>query len=108
MMIVSFALNQTRPMPVVVAIGQVASIAATLLAFVVVLTALPDSNWSTFLFGVLLTLRGARFAVVESASLDVAYTVALAAVCSAACALIVVRQPGLLQRQFAVFCALSI
>jgi len=106
-LIVSFALNQVRPMPVVMAIGQLASISATLIAIVVILTALPNSIWPAMLFAILLVLRGSRFAVVESTTLDVVYTVALAAVSSAAGGLIVVRQPGLLQRQFAIFCALS-
>lgn len=115
LMIVSFALNQVRPlslimpaMPAVLAAGQLTAIITLLLAFTILFLALPGSVWPAFVLGALLILRGVRLAVIEPGLFDVAYTVVLGIVTSGAGALIVARRPGLLQRQFAWFCLLSL
>lgn len=108
LMVASFTLAQYRPMPLVMAAGQAASLASLLVALALLVTALPDSVWPFALSGILLVLRGARFAAVDSTLLLVAYTAVGACIFSAAGALIVSRRPGLLQRQITLLCAVSI
>lgn len=104
----AFAQARTPPMPIVLAIGQAASLLAIALSIVLIVRALPGSIWPATLIGVLMALGGVRFAVVESTVIDGAYAAAVVVLVSAASALIVVRRPGLQQRQFAIFCAISV
>jgi hypothetical protein len=111
----SFALAQVRSdamLPVVarlaLAAGQGLSIVAILVALAYILAARPDRTWPIALVALVFLTRGFRFAAGESARLDGIYTVCLAAASSAAGALVLLNHPGLVRRQFAVFCALSI
>lgn len=115
LLLVSFAFAQVRPMPasagiaqMALAAGQMASIATMLVAMTVILTSLPDRSWPLVLVGLVFIARGLRFGAGDSVTLDGIYTVFLAATSSAAGALVLLTHPGLLRRQFAVFCALSI
>jgi hypothetical protein len=105
--IISLIFSQARPTALAVAVGQVASVLTILSTLVVVLAALPNSVWPAVLMGGLFILRGARLGVIDSAFLEAAYVAALAVLNSAAGALVVVRRPGLVRRQFAVFWAMS-
>jgi hypothetical protein len=105
--LVSYIFGQVRPTALLNAIGQISSILTILTSVTVLLTTLPNSLWPGFFLGGILILRGARFAAIDSTFLYLAYTVALAAWSSAAGALIVIRRPGLVERQFAYFWAFS-
>jgi hypothetical protein len=108
LMIVSLAFSQSPPIAIGRVIGQIASPLSIAVALATVLVALRTSAWPTGALGLLLFLRGLRFGAPESGRLDLIYTVVGAAVFSAAGALVIARRPGLLQRQFVIFCIISL
>ncbi|MCC7418382.1 MAG: hypothetical protein IT176_14695 [Acidobacteria bacterium] len=115
LLVVSLGLAQVRPAPasvvvaqIALAVGQATSILTMIAAMVMILTAPSGRSWPLALVGLTLFFRGLRFLIGEHAVVDGAYAVSAAAAFSAAGALVAMNAPGLVRRQFAVFCALSV
>ena len=108
LLMASFALAVSRPNAVLRMSGQAVSMIAVMTAIGLVITALPDRVWPFVLSGTLLVLRSSRYAFADVPAVEAAYLVAGAVLFNAAGALIVLRRPRLLLRQFVAFCALSI
>lgn len=108
-LIVTAISTQPRPYPMVMAIGQIASVVSVILACIVVVTTFPGRIWSIALVLLTVALRAARGLMpIGDEAAVIAYTVVSSLLFGAAGAIMAASRPRRLHRQLTGFMLISL
>jgi hypothetical protein len=108
LIVVSTMLNQERPYPFLMLVGQLASITCVAIAAALPIAGLPGRIWPVVLAGATVALRVARVMLGENALVMVAYALVVGLEFCAAAAVVAIVSPVRLRRQMLVFVILSL
>jgi hypothetical protein len=108
LIILSAVLNQERPYEILIAIGQLVSIACVATAVVLPIAALPGRIWPVALAVGTVILRAARLIFGSDPILQWAYTLVVGLEFCAAGAVVAILSPTRLRRQMIIFMTLSL
>jgi hypothetical protein len=108
LIVLSTILNQERPYPMLMMLGQIISITCVATAVALPIAALPGRAWPVVLGGVTVALRIARVMLGEDAIISIAYAIVVGLEISAAGAIVAIVSPARLSRQMIVFMTVSL